>query len=256
VNRHLWFPAIFACLAFIPPVYGDEEYDQLMREYQASLNKWYERLSETESDMESMLSSYPSHSFIPRFRAYALKHTAETEAIPALIWLAGEGGKGTPAEAFQAAPNWALEELTKHHAQDPSMGKHITRLLFLSLKGFLTSNEKLKAFYMEVMEKNKNEEALSWATYGLAFEIYHEETDRDEVRSANKDKALELFRLTVRKYSGTNAALGAACFVYELENLQIGMKAPEITGVDVDGREIRLSRFLGRVVVIDFWGFW
>lgn len=39
-------------------------------------------------------------------------------------------------------------------------------------------------------------------------------------------------------------------------NLQIGMIAPEFTGKDVDGREIRLSSYRGKLVVLDFWGFW
>ena len=40
------------------------------------------------------------------------------------------------------------------------------------------------------------------------------------------------------------------------EGRAIGMRAPEITGTDADGKEIKLSQFRGNVVVIDFWGFW
>lgn len=40
------------------------------------------------------------------------------------------------------------------------------------------------------------------------------------------------------------------------ERLQVGMLAPDFAGKDVDGREIRLSSYRGRVVVLDFWGFW
>lgn len=32
--------------------------------------------------------------------------------------------------------------------------------------------------------------------------------------------------------------------------------APEITGEDVDGTEFKLSDYRGKVVVLDFWGFW
>ena len=34
------------------------------------------------------------------------------------------------------------------------------------------------------------------------------------------------------------------------------MQAPELVGTDVDGKEIRLSQYRGRVVVLDFWGLW
>jgi hypothetical protein len=40
------------------------------------------------------------------------------------------------------------------------------------------------------------------------------------------------------------------------EELAIGQPAPEIVGTNVDGVEMRLSDFLGKVVVIDFWGDW
>lgn len=40
------------------------------------------------------------------------------------------------------------------------------------------------------------------------------------------------------------------------ESLAIGKPSPEIIGANVDGEEMRLSDFLGKVVVIDFWGDW
>ena len=38
--------------------------------------------------------------------------------------------------------------------------------------------------------------------------------------------------------------------------LAIGKVAPEISGVDVDGRKFKLSDYRGKVVVLDFWGDW
>ena len=38
--------------------------------------------------------------------------------------------------------------------------------------------------------------------------------------------------------------------------LDIGAPAPEIVGVDVDGAAMRLSDYRGKVVLLDFWGFW
>ena len=43
---------------------------------------------------------------------------------------------------------------------------------------------------------------------------------------------------------------------YEAEYLQIGTKAAEIIGENVEGKPIKLSDFKGQVVVLDFWGFW
>jgi hypothetical protein len=37
---------------------------------------------------------------------------------------------------------------------------------------------------------------------------------------------------------------------------KVGESAPDIVGVDVDGKEFKLSDYRGKVVVLDFWGFW
>jgi peroxiredoxin len=44
--------------------------------------------------------------------------------------------------------------------------------------------------------------------------------------------------------------------LFELTHLVVGATAPEISGTDVDGEEMSLSDFRGRVVVLDFWGSW
>jgi peroxiredoxin len=38
--------------------------------------------------------------------------------------------------------------------------------------------------------------------------------------------------------------------------LSIGRRAPDFTTKDVDGVEFKLSDYRGKVVVLDFWGFW
>lgn len=41
-----------------------------------------------------------------------------------------------------------------------------------------------------------------------------------------------------------------------LVGLEVGMKAPEIEGLDTNGRPMRLREYRGAVVVLDFWGHW
>ena len=44
--------------------------------------------------------------------------------------------------------------------------------------------------------------------------------------------------------------------LYDLLNLQVGQKAPEIEGEDLDGIPFKLSDYRGKVVMLDFWGHW
>lgn len=38
--------------------------------------------------------------------------------------------------------------------------------------------------------------------------------------------------------------------------LNIGQQAPEIAGTDLDGKELKLSDYRGKVVLLDFWASW
>lgn len=38
--------------------------------------------------------------------------------------------------------------------------------------------------------------------------------------------------------------------------VEIGKLAPEITGIDADGKQFRLSDYRGKVVLLDFWASW
>jgi len=42
----------------------------------------------------------------------------------------------------------------------------------------------------------------------------------------------------------------------ELRELRVGQPAPEIEGVDLEGRPMKLSDYRGRLVVLEFWGNW
>jgi peroxiredoxin len=44
--------------------------------------------------------------------------------------------------------------------------------------------------------------------------------------------------------------------LFELRHLGIGHEAPEIDGLDLEGRPMALSDFRGKVVVLEFWGQW
>jgi hypothetical protein len=60
----------------------------------------------------------------------------------------------------------------------------------------------------------------------------------------------------VEYFDGRNYAQVAASFVFALENLLVGMPCPDFDAVDAEGAGFKLSDYEGKVVLIDFWGFW
>jgi thiol-disulfide isomerase/thioredoxin len=52
--------------------------------------------------------------------------------------------------------------------------------------------------------------------------------------------------LAGRSHSNPNAPFG----------VEVGLRAPDIEGMDADGKPIRLSEFKGKIIALDFWGYW
>jgi hypothetical protein len=41
-----------------------------------------------------------------------------------------------------------------------------------------------------------------------------------------------------------------------LRTIRVGKETPEIAAGDLDGKDFKLSDYRGKVVLLDFWGFW
>jgi hypothetical protein len=52
---------------------------------------------------------------------------------------------------------------------------------------------------------------------------------------------------TIAKLCGT--------ILFEIRNLRVGKKAPDIEGEDQNGRRFRLSEYRGKVILLDFWSY-
>lgn len=58
------------------------------------------------------------------------------------------------------------------------------------------------------------------------------------------------------QFKDTRYAGEAAAYLFELDHLQVGMVAPDFESTDQDGTKFKLSDYRGKVVLLDFWGFW
>lgn len=61
---------------------------------------------------------------------------------------------------------------------------------------------------------------------------------------------------TVRQGENVTLDVLARRSLFELRNLAVGSKAPEIESVGLDGKTVRLSDLRGKVVVLDIWATW
>ncbi|MCA8976112.1 MAG: redoxin domain-containing protein [Planctomycetes bacterium] len=109
-----------------------------------------------------------------------------------------------------------------------------------------------KAMLEAVLENNKNAQPRAWAMYLLGQMIRGDKEADDETKARGVDLLAQAESLA----AGTDLADRIAAPRFKQERLQIGMVAPEIEGTDPDGVAFKLSDYRGKVVVLDFWGFW
>lgn len=155
------------------------------------------------------------------------------------------------------AKNWALERIKRDHLADPAMKDIMPNLRYLA---YDLGSKPVVELAEAILARNKDRDVQAHATFNMAWAMYNPFVDAmnadEKAREANKTWAVELFRKVVKDFADTDAAKEAGPFIFEIEHLQVGMKAPDIAGKDIDEKDVKLSGFAGKVVVLDFWGFW
>jgi len=162
----------------------------------------------------------------------------------------------------------AIEQLRYHHTENPGVGPLCSVLGDLGDCQHTPTIEFLRA----TADKNPDRTARGVATLGLARLTYKkgqilEREQRDPGRAY--DEAERLFEIVNEKYADCPELLGpmrrspdktlgvrAQAGLLAIRHLRIGSIAPEIVGIDLDSRKLRLSDYRGKVVVLTFWATW
>lgn len=79
----------------------------------------------------------------------------------------------------------------------------------------------------------------------------------DAERAARNKEAAEILE-KLGKEDGLNEILGRWIekLLFKITHLVVGCEAPEIEGVDHQGKKFSLSEYRGKVVLLPFWGYW
>jgi len=125
--------------------------------------------------------------------------------------------------------------------------------------------EAADALLAKIASENKDDQVKAWALYQqgnllraarMTDEQKAKMTDEQKAKAdAQKTKMAEL-HAAAEKLAKGDLADRIAAPRFQQEHLQIGMQVPEIVGEDIDAVPFKLSDYRGKVVVIDFWGYW
>jgi hypothetical protein len=247
---------------------------------EAEFQKLYEA-AKGEAEQEKVFNEkYPKpEQFVPRAIAIVKDAPKDPVAVDVMIWTAQLG----PIKGDDAAPLY--DAVLTNHLADPKIVAACRALQFQA--GSASEN-----FQRRVFKESKDKDARGTAGYLLAkrmqsrasyarqlqspgnaemaaqFEQYFgadwvAETKKADAAAIEKDAEAMLERIIseyadVADVAATRGKLGDAASrdLFEIRSLAVGKPAPEIEGEDVDGVKFKLSYYRGKVLFLDFWGFW
>lgn len=232
------------------------EYDQLMAEFGKATDEFWASIAVdadgTLHPTEEQMASQPDILFGPRFVDLAKR--------------AGKAPAGAKALSMalrtQQSPDEVREVtglLMANFLDSPEMKGVVQRLG--GLRWSLGSTE-TEALLRRVVESTPVEEVKLSATFELAMVLMDPVYSHDpggNLQGAPRgdvSEARALFESLVRDHPESSPAKRAKGFLFELDHLQVGMVAPDVEAVDQDGVAFKLSDYRGKVVLVDFWGFW
>lgn len=144
----------------------------------------------------------------------------------------------------------ALESISKA----PIASKESVKELFELPSYLIGANGDRYAPIMErLIERAQDDETKQVALYLLGRYFVEEERDREGLPFLEELASKHAQAIAP---NGKSYEILAAPFLYEAKYLAVGMKAPEVTATDADGKTFKLSDSIGRITIVDFWGFW
>jgi hypothetical protein len=139
-----------------------------------------------------------------------------------------------------------VERIGKNHLKNPQLAELLDRPTALLQASAGVVDDLLTRIAAENPSAEVKALAMYWHSVALS---------RGKPTAEQKEKADALLAKAETLATGDLADRIVAPR-FQKERLQIGMEVPDIVGEDVDGVAFKLSDYRGKVVVLDFWGFW
>ncbi len=257
-----------------------EQYKALVKEYADAMKAFQDAYTAAKTDEERekvFEEKYPKPAKLaPKFLELAEKNPKDPVAFDALAWIATNGSRGPQGKDDPRSK--AIDIIIRDHVQSDKLGQVIQTMSY--------SPEKENGqFLRAVMEKNSSKEMQGLACLAIGQHLKNRRMyaemlkNRPEVAKQieaqlGTDAAKELKELDPKQYDkeieqtfeqaaekypdvklpnqGTVGAK-AKSELFEIRNLAVGMRAPDVEGEDQDGKKFKLSDYKGKVVLLDFW---
>ena len=248
-------------VASVEGLSAQEAYETLTREYDKAYKAYEElikqyRSDKTHSNHDEMIGRIvalrePTPAYAQAMMTLINEHRGSDIELKALKWvckarlIAGTESRHRPLRIEAAA------RLLEEYHDSPDLADVVENVIYNSPDPYTAAEQLIKSPVHEVQGRA----CLVAADMLLQRYLDPYRGGHDELR----EQAIELYEKVVDKYADItywnkeSIASEAKDRLFELRDLQLGAVAPEIEGVDLDGKPMKLSDFRGKVVVIHYW---
>lgn len=213
----------FAAADVAPP---GEAFTTLMAEYDADERGWPERYA----------------AFEPRFVELADTNRGTPDEVRIRLFMLGSTWWQRDAGTMHESSTAIVDDLLKRHAESELLGE------IIDVKYVLDKETRERVFAAMLKSSHGNVQASGHL--GLAGTARTDE-ERGHLLVIVRDHADVPYG-----YGTYGAIANARLNPHDQASLAVGMPAPNIEGVDHLLQPMSLSRYKGRVVLLDFWGDW
>jgi hypothetical protein len=231
----------------------ETKYNELVKAWNKAFAEWrekavaaYQEAQEAGRPEPEIVRNPPSKEFVERAAAAALEYAGEDTAIPFHVFVLRYASREVEAVAT------ALKTLTMDHAASADIGKALS-LECLSRAARMRLDGEVMDLLAEVVEFHEVAECKAKALLVRGSLLLQQAGADDAAKRAAGVKDLEQ---VAKVTADEDLRAQAEDALFEIRHLQVGCEAPDIAGLDIDGVAFKLSDYRGKVILLDFWGFW
>ena len=220
--------------------------DELAKEYDAAVAAWRQSLREAAdaAAKKEIRAAHPVQEYYPRF-----EELLSGGDLRAAVWMiANVRYTDLKRSEADAAARKLYAKVLESDLSDARAVREASERIVRD-RGRV-GEEQAVALLTGAFERAEDRElkaSLAFTTASLYGKMKGE---------GNAEKSFAWFERVAEEFGDTKVGAQAADQIFVKKHLSVGGTAPTFGGTDVDGNELKLEDYRGKIVVIDFFGFW
>jgi len=225
-----------------------DPYDALLVEFQQAFRVWRKEMrgQRDPARRRELIASHPARVFEARFEK--LGDEGDTRG---LVWLLQNATHLSAKDEARTYREAVCKELIREHTDAAVFGKRGVDLILNEQDALGVAS--VEALLRELARKTAVPETHVAALRRLGAYLA---AAKDEAAKARGHAVFEELIAEAEEANDADLARELRAELIRRRDLRVGMLAPDFEAKTVDGETFRLSDYRGKVVLIDFWGFW